>query len=146
MEVKILKEGDLDRLLLLYEHLHSDNMLASRQSLQLVWQQICRQEDTFIYFGLQDKEELVSSCCLTIVPNLTRRGRSLALIENVVTHAAYRNQGLGKRIMEHALNYAREMQCYKVMLLSNAGRKAAHRLYESLGFDTSDKIGYTIKL
>ena len=146
MEVKRLKAGDLDRLLSLYKHLHSDDVLASQQSLQRVWNKICQQKDTFIYFGLQDKEELVSSCNLTIIPNLTRGGRPFALIENVVTHAAYRNQGLGKRIMEYALTYARKMQCYKVMLFSNAGRKEAHRFYEDLGFDTSDKIGYTIKL
>src|SRR4028118_117337 len=100
MEVKRLKAGDLERLLLLYKHLHSDDVLASQQSLQLVWNKICQQEDTFIYFGLQDKEELVSSCNLTIIPNLTRGARPFALIENVVTRTAYRNQGLGKRIME----------------------------------------------
>jgi len=80
-----------------------------------------------------------------ILPNLTRGGRSNAFIENVITDEAYRRRGIGKKLMEMAVQYGRENNCYKVVLLSNIKRKAAHLFYESCGFDGNSKRGFEIR-
>ena len=64
----------------------------------------------------QAAEMLVSSCTLAIVLNLSRGGRSYAVIENVVTHADYRRLGLGGRVLVQALDVAWQADCYKVLL------------------------------
>jgi hypothetical protein len=48
--------------------------------------------------------------------------------------------------MNAAVDFAKNQNCYKVMLLSNAQRKDAHKFYETLGFSSDDKIGYVKKL
>ena len=88
------------------------------------------------------KGRLIGSCVLVVVPNLTRRARSFGVIENVVTHSSYRRQGIGTRMMRHALALAWERNCYKVMLLSGAGREEAHKFYENLGFRQDTKVGF----
>ena len=140
-----IKASDLDGLLLLYRHLHTDDIEPSKDELEKVWQYIIV-SDYFICFVIEKDDLLVSSCSLAIVPNLTRGGKSIGLIENVVTHCNYRGKGLGKIIMSAALDFAKEQNCYKVMLLSNAQRREAHKFYETLGFSSEDKIGYVKKL
>lgn len=145
MIVRRIKETDLDKLLLLYQHLHDDDLTASKERLEEVWQKII-ENDAFVYFVVELDELIVSSCNLTIIPNLTRGGQSIGLIENVVTHRQYRNRGLGKMVIEAAIDFANNENCYKVMLLSNSKRKDAHKFYESIGFSSEDKIGYIRKL
>lgn len=145
MIVRRIKETDLDKLLLLYQHLHDDDLPASKDRLDEVWQKIIG-NDAFVYFVIELDDIIVSACNLTIIPNLTRGGQSIGLIENVVTHGEYRNRGLGKKIIEAAADFAKNENCYKVMLLSNSKRKDAHKFYESIGFSSEDKIGYIRKL
>lgn len=145
MTVRRIKESDFDKLILLYEHLHEDDSIVSRDVLEKIWQDILHSE-SFVYFVIELDELIVSSCNLTIIPNLTRGGKSIGLIENVVTHRDYRNKGLGKNIIDAAVSFAENNNCYKVMLLSGTKRKDAHQFYEKLGFSSEEKIGFVKKL
>jgi GNAT superfamily N-acetyltransferase len=146
MPIRRLVTDDLDALLALYGHLHPDDRLASQQGIQLAWQQIQANRDFFLVFGVETDDLIVASCYLTIIPNLTRGARSIAILENVVTHENHRKRGWGRQVMEHAIQYARQRNCYKVMLLSNALRTEAHRFYERMGFVSQDKVGFVLKL
>lgn len=110
MTVRRIKETDLDQLLFLYKHLHEDDIVPSKEIIEKVWQKIIS-NDSFIYFVIEDYKQIVCSCNLTIIPNLTRGGRSIGLIENVVTHREYRNQGLGKTIINTAIDCAKQHNC-----------------------------------
>jgi len=68
------------------------------------------------------------------------------LIENVVTAPQYRRKGYGRALLQNAMDLARRHNCYKIMLLSNAGRKEAHGFYMSLGFEGKSKIGFQMRL
>ncbi len=129
-------------LLGLYVHLSQSNaILPGDALLEKAWQQILRDPKMNCLVAETDGT-LIGSCVLVIVPNLTRRARSFGVIENVVTHSDYRRQGTGSQLMRHALKIAWEQNCYKVMLLSGAGREEAHRFYESLGFSQDTKVGF----
>ena len=57
-----------------------------------------------------------------------------AWIEDVVVDAAWRGRGVGEALVREALALARREGVARVMLTSNATRRAAHRLYERMGF------------
>ena len=63
------------------------------------------------------------------------------LIENVVTHAEYRNHGYGTALMSHVLDFAWQQRCYKVMLLTGRTDPAVFRMYEKAGFKRGVKEG-----
>jgi len=94
---------------------------------------------------MEQEGELVGSLVLYIVPNLTHGGTPYATVENVVIDERLRGSGLGRRLMEHAIEQAKAAGCYKVALTSHKDRNDAHRFYESLGF-VSTHEAYRIQL
>jgi GNAT superfamily N-acetyltransferase len=97
------------------------------------------------YFGAVMGDAVISTCYIAIIPNLTHFGRPIGFIENVITDEKYRRQGLGKNVMQLAIDYAKEQNCNKVCLLSGSHRIEAHKFYEDLGFDGDYKRGFVIK-
>jgi ribosomal protein S18 acetylase RimI-like enzyme len=73
----------------------------------------------------------------TVIPNLSLKGARRAQIEGVRVADEMRGQGLGERLMQHAIELAREAGCGLVQLTSNNQREAALRFYERLGFEPS---------
>ena len=56
------------------------------------------------------------------------------VIAGLVVDRDCRGRGIGRMLMRHAEQWAREQQCSIVRLWSSAGRVSAHRFYEHLGY------------
>jgi ribosomal protein S18 acetylase RimI-like enzyme len=85
-----------------------------------------------------DRAGAIVGCLqLTIIPGLARRGVKRGQIEGVRVSAACRGQGLGEKLVRHAVAVARDEGCGLVQLTSDNSRAEAHRFYERLGFVAS---------
>lgn len=145
MQIRELDQPDLQELVALYAHLHEvDDPIPSLAIVESVWKELLS-SPYFRYFGAILDGQLVASCNLTIIPNLTRTCRPYGLIENVVTHRAYRNRGLGKAVLARAVEVAWEQHCYKVMLMTGRKDEATLRFYKSAGFDPKGKQAFIAK-
>jgi GNAT superfamily N-acetyltransferase len=145
MDIRSLRSDELDALLALYEHLHPDDQpLPERAQVEAVWQSILASPAQEC-FGLYDDAQLRASCSISLTANLTRGCRPFAVIENVVTHADYRGRGYGHMLLSHALAFAWEHGCYKVMLMTSSRDPATLRFYVSAGFDPHDKQAFIAK-
>ena len=78
--------------------------------------------------------EIVGTYALLVMHNLGHQGTPSAIVEDVVVHEAQHSLGIGRFMMKHAMEQAREAGCYKLVLSSNQKRERAHAFYESLGF------------
>jgi GNAT superfamily N-acetyltransferase len=81
--------------------------------------------------------EVVGTMQLTFIPGLSRRGAERAQIEGVRVRADQRGSGLGRQMIEWAIDQARERGCGLVQLMSDKTRADAHRFYASIGFVAS---------
>ena len=143
---RLIKENELEQLLNLYKHLNEDDpdILFDENSKKL-WQDIMNDPNLF-YIVIQEDGILVSSCTVAVIKNLTRNARPYSLIENVVTHKDYRNKGLGKMVLQKAIEISEEKGCYKVMLLTGRKDENILRFYEQAGFEQGVKTGFIKKL
>ena len=146
MELRELNEKDLESLIKLYEQLDGANGDYSVEDARKIWQQEIEGNKKIKYFGVVENGKVISTCYCLIIPNLTRLGSSIAFVENVVTDSEYRGQGLGRKVMEKAIEFARKNNCYKVILQSASFRKEAHQFYKNLGFDGESKKAFILKL
>ncbi|MEV0810378.1 GNAT family N-acetyltransferase [Micromonospora sp. NPDC050200] len=81
--------------------------------------------------------ELVGCMQITYIPGLGRHGAERSLIESVRVRSDRRGRGLGRRMMEWAVDQARQRGCALVQLTTDKTRTEAHRFYHNLGFVAS---------
>jgi GNAT superfamily N-acetyltransferase len=134
---------DLPQLISLYELLSSNDLPIDLASAQHHLAQLTAIPNCHIFGGWVDGT-LVSSCTQFILPNLTRQGRPYALIENVVTDQAHRQQGFAKQLLNAATAYAFDHECYKVMLMTGMSDEGTLAFYKSAGFEQT-KTGFQIR-
>ncbi len=143
---RLIKENELKELLDLYKHLNEDDpYLLLDDNLNKLWKDIMNDPNLF-YIVIEDDGRLVSSCTLAIIKNLTRGAKPYSIIENVVTHKEYRNKGLGKKVLQKAIQISKERGCYKVMLLTGRKDEKVLQYYERAGFERGVKTGFIKKL
>ena len=137
--------SDLPELLALYRYLHPDDPeLTLDDILQSRWEFILS-NPTLHYVVARSEGRLLSTCALTVIPNLTRNAQPYGIIENVVTHPDYRGRGIGTQVLQYALDLAWQAGCYKVMLLTGSKQEATLRFYEGAGFVRGEKTGFVAK-
>lgn len=146
MELRELNEKDLESLIKLYEQLDGANGDFTAEDARKIWKAEIERNKKIKYFGAVENGKVISTCYCLIIPNLTRLGSSIAFVENVVTDKEHRGQGLGRKVMEMAIEFARKNNCYKVILQSASFRKEAHQFYKNLGFDGESKKAFIMKL
>jgi ribosomal protein S18 acetylase RimI-like enzyme len=93
----------------------------------------------------QDGNANVVGCLqLCILPGLSSRGASRALIEDVRVAASCRSRGIGEQLVQWAVAEARNRGCKLVELLTHKTRIDAQRFYVRLGFQPSH-VGMTLR-
>jgi GNAT superfamily N-acetyltransferase len=79
--------------------------------------------------------EVAGTLQLTYIPGLSRMGAERAQIEAVRVAAAHRSRGLGRQMINWAIDQAKQRGCGLVQLTSDKRRSDAIRFYASLGFE-----------
>jgi ribosomal protein S18 acetylase RimI-like enzyme len=88
--------------------------------------------------------ELIGTMQLTVIPSINLRGSRLQ-IENVRVDSRLRSGGIGRQMIDWAIERGREEGCALVQLSSNNERTRAHAFYHGLGFAQSH-TGFKLKI
>jgi GNAT superfamily N-acetyltransferase len=88
---------------------------------------------------------IVGTMQLTFLPGISRKGQWRGQIEAVRIASSQRGAGLGRQMMEWAIEQCRARGCGLVQLTSDKSRRDAHRFYDNLGFVASHE-GYKLTL
>jgi GNAT superfamily N-acetyltransferase len=123
----------LPSILELYAQLSVADQLPSVEEASVTWARMLSNEMMSVHIAELDGRA-VATCVLVVVPNLTRNMRPFAVVENVVTETGLRGSGLGKRVVQAAIEQAWAAGCYKVMLLTGRKDEAVLGFYEACGF------------
>ncbi|GAA2620269.1 GNAT family N-acetyltransferase [Streptomyces vastus] len=130
--VRSASEGDLSALLALYSELNPDDTPLPRASADAIWTAISKQQGRTILVADVDGSVAGTADCI-VMPNLTRGGRAILFVENVVVADSFQRRGVGRRLMEAAVQLGESADCYKAQLLA-ADDEYVHTFYEACGF------------
>jgi GNAT superfamily N-acetyltransferase len=95
-----------------------------------------------VFVALVDRT-IVGTYELLIMDNMAKRGKRSGIVEDVAVDPHTQGQGIGRAMMQHALEQCRQAECYKLTLSSNLKRDDAHRFYDALDFK---RHGYSFQI
>ena len=135
MKIRTAEERDLSRLLQLYDEpnaLYSDVGSFGEGGARRRFEAVLAdpRQETIV---ADDDGEVVGTLVVAVLPNLAHGGAPYAVVENVVVDEGRRGEGLGRMLMQEALERVRAAGAYKLALSANVEREGAHRFYEALG-------------
>jgi len=92
---------------------------------------ILKSPGTHLFAAISDDKDITGILLAVIyrIPSGTK-----FWIEDVVVDEAYRGRGIGKKLMVHAIEYAKSAGAKSVDLTSRPARVEANKLYRELGF------------
>ncbi len=141
LEIRDARRNDINQILELYTNLHDNPIPLIDDKIKAMWNKIIDDRDHHIILGCLN-EKIISSCVLVVIPNLTHNQRPYALVENVVTHEKYRNRGYASAVLDYAKRFAKDNDCYKIMLLTGSKEKSTLDFYRKAGFNSEDKTAF----
>lgn len=142
LEVREVREDDLNGLLHLYEQLHNSKVVINENDLSQLWEKILKDKNHHIIVGVGEDGKVISSCVCVVISNLTHNQQPYALIENVITDEAYRKKGWATKCLDYAKEIAIKENCYKIMLMTGSKHNATLQFYRNAGYNSEDKTAF----
>jgi GNAT superfamily N-acetyltransferase len=76
----------------------------------------------------------------------TAEGGCAAWVEDMIVHPDLRGEGIGGRLLRHAIAAARSLGCSRLTLLTDGDNTSSMRFYENAGFVRSQMVPFRLKL
>lgn len=147
LSIRPARPGDLPALIALYG---DDDLGRTREATepdeayQSAFNAVHADPNHLLVVGERDGV-IAATLLLSFIPGLSRHGAWRAQIEAMRVAQALRGLGLGKALLDWAIEEARRRGCTLVQLTSDRRRADAHRFYERAGFEPTH-LGFKMTL
>lgn len=148
-EIRQATSDDLSDLISLYEQLEDmgtdwSDITFSQNDEMLSEKAFARMRDYPDYkvYVAEVNDEVVGTLALLILDSAPN-GIPTAFVENIVVERSWRHKGIGRQLMQFAIDQSRSKGCFEITLFSRMKNETAHRFYEALGMQ---KKAYTFAL
>lgn len=107
--------------------------------------QIISHPEVGVIFVARKNEQVLGMVNLLYTVSTALGGR-VALLEDMVVSPDARNSGLGSKILQQAIQFARLSGCKRITLLTDGTNESAHRFYQNHGFKPSAMVPFRLSL
>jgi GNAT superfamily N-acetyltransferase len=136
LAIRRAAEADLPALLRLYAQLGmNDGEVLAVEAAAEIMRRMTSYPEYAVYVAAASDGAIVGTFALLVMDNLAHRGAPSAIVEDVCVDEQLRGRGIGRAMMNFAMEFAGKRGCYKLTLSSSGAREGAHAFYRSLGFD-----------
>jgi GNAT superfamily N-acetyltransferase len=142
MQIRQADKEDLPKILEIYGHVLDNEIVISKEIAEQIFEKMKSYLNYKVYVAEID-EKIIGTFALLIMENLAHQGTPSGVVEDVAVLNEYQGQGVGRKMMQMAIEKCKEAGCYKMALSSNLMRIEAHTFYENLGFE---KHGYSFRI
>ncbi len=147
----IFRRATVDDLPVIVDMLLDDDLGLERENLtdglgsyQSAFFEIEPDPNNQIWVAIQ-RNRVVGVLQLTFIRCLTFQGGRRSQIEGVRTHREFRGIGIGRALIEYAIQLSRDSGCHLIQLTSNQKRTRAIDFYKKLGFSPTH-VGFKMEI
>lgn len=139
--------GDLDALTDLLVELfeQESDFTPNRQKQMRALRLILEEPSRGRIFVLRNHDVIVGMINLLVTISTAEGGFAL-LLEDLIVHRDFRRQGLGSRLLQFAIDYAREKEFVRITLLTDREDERTVRFYVDHGFFVSRMVPLRLML
>lgn len=91
-------------------------------------------DDNFYEIVAVEDNKVVGVLIARIINRLAKK-KNIFFIDDLIVNERYRNTGIGKLLIQNAMDYAVSIDCESLELTSLISNINAHRFYENNGFE-----------
>jgi ribosomal protein S18 acetylase RimI-like enzyme len=133
---------DLPNILNLYAIVLDKGEVLRLEDAEMLFKKMQTYPNYKVYIA-ENEGIIIGTFALLIMDNLAHQGTPSGVVEDVAVLTELQGKGIGKMMMEFAMELCKEAGCYKLVLSSNVKRNEAHAFYESLDFE---KHGFSFRI
>jgi GNAT superfamily N-acetyltransferase len=134
LQIQTAESADLEPIVrLLRTQLEEHDIVLTGEALQRATQGLIDDRRVGRILTARLDGELVGVAVISFLWTLEHGGHT-AWLDEVYVEPARRGSGIGKQLVEAAMQVARDGDCIALDLEVDAGHEAAERLYERMGF------------
>jgi GNAT superfamily N-acetyltransferase len=104
-----------------------------KETIRKVYKEVLVNDNDFAFL-LFDEGKPVGWCHGTIFNTFWLSGKT-CYVSSIITNQEVRKKGYGRKLMDRAVEIAKEHKCHAVVLDSGMPRTDAHKFYEIYGFE-----------
>ena len=93
-----------------------ENKELNCENFNEILKNILQNNNHNIFLYLDNSDNILGALTLLIEQKFIHNGKCVAHIEDFVVKQEFRSQNIGKDLMNYAINYAKQNNCYKVIL------------------------------
>ena len=111
----IICNNKCDQLIQLYNYF-GENEELNYETFNNILNNILQNNNHNIFLYLDDSNNILGALTLITEQKFIHNGKCVAHIEDFVVKKEFRSQNIGKDLMNYAINYAKQNNCYKIIL------------------------------
>ena len=111
----IITSKTCDQLIELYNYFE-ENKELNYEKFNDILKKILQNNNHNIFLYIDDINNILGAITLLTEQKFIHNGKCVAHIEDFVVKKEYRSQNIGKDLMNYAINYAKQNNCYKIIL------------------------------
>ena len=119
-----------EQLIELYNNFGENNEL-NYENCKIILENILTNNNHNIFLYIDGSNNILGALTLLVEQKFIHNGTCAAHVEDFVVKQEFRGQNIGKDLIHHAINYAKDHNCYKIILDTNS---KLEKYYASYGF------------
>jgi len=143
MKIEVAKISDIPELCALLESLFTQEaeFKSDREAQIRGLTSVIENEDVGDILIVRENENIIGMVNVLYTVS-TALGARVGILEDMVVSSAGRGSGIGSKLLERALEFAREKGCQRITLLTDHDNDGAHRFYQKHGFSLSTMVAF----
>lgn len=149
MQIRKASEKDIPSLCILLDDLFSqeEEFEANREAQIAGLKTIIENEEIGVIFIAWNENENEITAMINLLYTIsTALGGRVALLEDMVVSSTSRGLGIGSKLIEYSIKYAKNSGCKRISLLTDAHNCTAQDFYMKHGFEKSSMQSFRKKL
>lgn len=131
MEIRKIVLNDLDEIFNLLNQLYKNQL--NYEKFKEIYKMKLNDKNSYYIVAIENNK--IIGVLTSELQIKLHRAKKQSFIEDLIVDESYRNRGIGKALLQNAVNYAKNNDCEVIELTSYINNEKSHKFYQNNGFN-----------